>query len=116
MAIEAKELQTEVKGFLRDTNAKYLDTLELIYTYFRVQTTGEHLRDTTIRSDSTSIVQRRKIYDGVLLNKTDAPAKTSVPFPNNHGRLFTSKYYLQFREWYSVLLMMKSERTHEQMA
>jgi len=36
MAIEAKELQTEVKGFLRDTSATYLETLELIHADFRL--------------------------------------------------------------------------------
>jgi len=47
MAIEAKELQTEVKSFLRDTSSTYSETLELIHARFRVQTTGENLRDTT---------------------------------------------------------------------
>jgi len=49
MAIEAKELQTEVKGFLRVTNVTYFETLELIHDNFQGQTTGEHLRDTTTR-------------------------------------------------------------------
>jgi len=30
MAIESTELQTKVKGFLRDTNVTYLETLDLI--------------------------------------------------------------------------------------
>lgn len=47
MAIEAKDLQTEVNSFLRDTSATCLVTLELIHAGFRVQTMGEKLRDTT---------------------------------------------------------------------
>ena len=71
MAIEATELQMEVKGFLRDTNAAYLETLELIHAGFRVQTTGEHIRDTMTRSGST--VRRGKTDDDVNPKKTDAP-------------------------------------------
>jgi len=40
MAVEVTELQMEVKGFLRDTNAMYSETLELIHANFIVQTTG----------------------------------------------------------------------------
>jgi len=58
MAIEATILQTEVKGFLHDMNATYLETLELTHAEFRVQTTGEHLRDMTMRSGSTAIMRR----------------------------------------------------------
>jgi len=66
MAIEATELQTEVKGFLRDTNATYSETLELIHTDFRVRAMGEHLHDTTMRSGSTAIVRRGKTTTSTL--------------------------------------------------
>jgi len=69
MAIEATELQTEVKGFLQDTNATYLETLELIHADFRVQTTGEHLCDTVTYSGSTAFVRRGKTDDNVNLRK-----------------------------------------------
>jgi len=36
MEIEATQLKTEVKGFLRDMNATYLETRELIHADFRV--------------------------------------------------------------------------------
>ena len=58
MAIEAKVLQTEVKGFLCDTNAIYLETIYLIHADFRVQKTGKHLRDMTPYLGSTDIVRR----------------------------------------------------------
>jgi len=52
MAIEAKELQTEVKCFLLGTNATYSETLKIIHADFRVQMTGEHLNDhDTVRYD-----------------------------------------------------------------
>ena len=41
MVIEAKCLQHEVKGFLRDINTVYSETIELIYADFIVQVTGE---------------------------------------------------------------------------
>jgi len=99
MAIEATELQTEVKGFLRDTNTMYSETLELIHADFRVQTTGEHLSDTTTRSGSTAIVRRVNMNDDVNFKKTDASIKGTGALPNNHGKPFLSEYYRQFREW-----------------
>jgi len=95
MAIEAKELQTEVKGFLRDTSATYSETLELIHADFRVQTTGEHLHDTTTQSGSTAIVRISRTDDNINPNKTNAPARSTIPFPNNHGKLLPLDYYRQ---------------------
>jgi len=86
----------------------------LIHTYFRVQTPGEHLRDTTTRSGSTAIVRRGKTDDDVNLKKTDAYVKGSGPFPNNHGKLLPSEYYCQFRKWCEVFSAFKSDRTPEQ--
>ena len=56
MAIESKELQTEVKVFLRDMNSIYSKIIDLIYVYFVFQTTGENLCDTTTRSGAMTIV------------------------------------------------------------
>lgn len=98
MAIETKKLQTEVKYFLRDTNVTYSETLELIHTDFIVQTWGEHLRDTTTQSGAMTILRRFKTDDDVLPNKTDLLTRISVSFPNNHGKLLSSKYYRHFRE------------------
>jgi len=69
MAIETTELQMEVKGFLRDTNATYLGTLELIHMDFRVFTTGEHLRETATHSGSTAIVRRGKRLTKSILRR-----------------------------------------------
>ena len=98
MVIESTELQTELKEFLHDTNTTYLETLELIHADFRVQTTSKHLRDTTMRSGSTSIVKRGNTGDDVNPNKTDAPPNKTGYFPNSHGKLLPSEYYRQFRE------------------
>ena len=45
MAIEAKELQHEVKGFLKGSSSTYAEILENIHADYRAQTTGEHMRD-----------------------------------------------------------------------
>jgi len=116
MAIEAKELQTEVKGFLCDMSATYSETLELIHADFRAQTTYEHLCDTTTRSGSILIVRRGITDDDVNPNKTDTPSRSIVPFPSNHDKLISSEYYHQLREWYAVLSMFKNERTPESSA
>ena len=96
MAISAKELRTEVKGFLQDTNATHSETLELIHADFRVQTTGDNLRDTTTRSGVTAIVQKGKTNGNISPNKIDVLARTNVHFPNNHGKLLPLDYY---RQW-----------------
>jgi len=56
-----------------------------------------------------AIGRKSKMDDNFLPNKNDVLAKTSVPFPNNDGRLLSSEYYLQFREWHAVFSTMKSE-------
>jgi len=93
MAIEATEIQTEVKGFLRDTNATYSETLELIHADFRVQTTNKHIRDTTMRSGSRAIVRRGKSDDNVKTKKTEEILHKTGSFPNNYGKLLTLEYY-----------------------
>ena len=88
MAIEAKELQTEVKGFLRYMNTTYSEKLELIHADFISQTTGEHLCDTTIRSGAMTIVQSGKMNGDVLPNKTDVLARTSISFPKKKASYY----------------------------
>jgi len=99
--IEAKELQTEVKSFLHNTNTMHSETLELVHVDFRVHNTGNNLRNTKTWPGSKVIVRRVKTDDDVLPNKNDALAR-NVPFPNNHGKLLPSKYYHQFRKLYAV--------------
>jgi len=108
MEAEATELQTEVTYFLRDMNATYLETLELTHADFRVQTTGDHLRDTTTRLGPTGIVRRVKPDDNINPKKTDVPPNKNRFFLNNHGKLLPSEYYRQFREWYKVFSTFKS--------
>ena len=93
MAIEATELQTEVKGFLRGTSVTYLETLELIHVDLRFQTTGEHLRETMMRSGSMDIMRKGKTDDYVNPKKADTPLNKTVSFPNNHDELLPSEYY-----------------------
>ena len=74
------------------------------------------MRDASTRPGLTVIVRRGKTDDDVLSKKTDILVKQNIPVPNNHRTLLSSKYYLQFREWYSVFMTMKCDRTPEQMA
>ena len=93
MAVEATELQTEVKEFLCDTSTKYSETLELIHVDFRVQTTDKHLRDTATCLGSTAIVRRGKTDENVNLERTQKPLTKTGSFPYNHGKLLPSEYY-----------------------
>jgi len=92
------------------------ETLKLIHVDFRVQTTGEHLRDTTKGSGVTAIVRRGKIDDNILPNKTDVLARTNILFSNNHEKLLPSEYYRQSRKWYAAFSTMKSEWNPDQTA
>jgi len=67
--------------------------MEPIHAKFRVQTTGEHLRDTTIYSGLTGIVRRGKTDDNVNLKRLT----------------HLLDYYHQFREWYEVFSTFKSD-------
>ena len=56
MAIEAKELQQEIKGFLKDSMSSYNEVLERIHADYRAQTTGDHMHDTSNSVPGTSIL------------------------------------------------------------
>ena len=115
IVIEATELQTEVKDFLRNTNSTYSETLELIHADLRVQTTGEYLCDMISCSGSTAIVRRGELDDDVKTKKTDALLHKTGSFPNNHSKLLPSEYYRYFREWYKVFYMFKADCTPDQL-
>ena len=43
MVIEAPELQTEVRGFLKDRTKAYVKILEEIHADYRAQTSGKYI-------------------------------------------------------------------------
>ena len=54
MTIEAPELQTEVRGLLKDTDAFYSEILEIIHADYRAQTTGKDIRGASGVNTTTS--------------------------------------------------------------
>jgi len=59
-------------------------------------------------------VRRGKSDDNINLKSTDTPVKGTGSFPKNNNKLLPSEYYCQFREWYKVFSMFKSDHTPEQ--
>ena len=111
MAIEAKELQHEVKGFLKNPSSTYANILENIHANYRYHTTSEHMRDTTtswlgnstiLRGRSDRDVDKTKVTGG---GNVKVWSENHVPrFPNNTGQLLPSEYYLQFCNWYTRMV------------
>jgi len=110
MVIEAKELQQEVKGFLKDNSSSYHEILENIHEDYWTQITYDHMRDESNSVPGTFIIQRGKTGDkggksvGTSGASVTLDALTPVKFPNNTGQLFQSEYYSQFRDWYSQMV------------
>ena len=63
MVIEAPELQTEVRGFLKDTTKTYMETLEVIHADYRAQTTGKDIRGVSGVPTTTSTLSCRTTVD-----------------------------------------------------
>jgi hypothetical protein len=61
MAIDAPELQSEVKRFLKDPTVSYSETLENIHAGYRAQTTTEDMRLNTSATSSSSSLRRGKV-------------------------------------------------------
>jgi hypothetical protein len=106
MAIEAPELQPEVKKFLKDPASSYGATLESIHSDYRAQTTGEEMR---LKAGSSSVLPsalRRATVEvsGKSSLKTDY-------FPPNVKRLLPLSYYTQFKAWYQHLMVPLDKRT-----
>jgi len=97
MSNEAKELQQEVKGFLKDNSSSYHEILENIHAYYWAQTTGNHTRDASNSVPRTSIIRHTKTRDegGKSVGTSGANrapyALTPVKFTNNTGQLLPSE-------------------------
>ena len=94
MAINAPELQSEVKKFLKDPAASYSETLENIHANYRAQTTTEDMRLKTSATSGSSSLWRGKVEFQVEKEKTEY-------FSPNVRRLLPTSYYSQFKLWYA---------------
>ena len=90
-AIDASELQHEVKKLILDSKGTYESILELIYADYCAQETGDTLRNTPSISNITS---HRATSDS---DKEPSNEKSSKKFPINKGNLLPSNYYSQFK-------------------
>jgi len=100
--IEAPELQTEVRGFLKDTSTIYIEGLEDIHANYRAQVTGEDIRGVPggeTNSTITALARRGTIKE----TKSSKEEETEriwkyAPFPDNVGKLIPTEYYSQFEK------------------
>jgi hypothetical protein len=106
MAIEAPELQSEVKKFLKDPSSSYGATLESIHSDYRAQTTGEEMRLEAGLSSVLPSTLRRVTVEVPIKN----PPKTDY-FPPNVRKLLPSSYYTQFKAWHQHFMIPLDQRT-----
>ena len=86
MAIDAPELQSEVKKFLKDPAASYSETLENIHADYRDQMATEDMRLNTSATSGSSSLRRGKVEFQVEKEKTEY-------FPPNVRHLLPTSYY-----------------------
>ena len=105
MVIEAPELQTEVRSFLKDTTKTYMEILEVIHANCRGQTTGEDIRGVLGVPTTTSPLSRRTTVNATKSKRESDVEKAwvKVHFPDNVGRLISTEYYSQVKRCYDVL-------------
>ena len=87
MAIDAPELQSEVKGFLKKSSSSYSTTLEIIHLDYRTQTTGEETRSKPGAPSGTLTLHHGK-------TEVESPKKDNY-FPPNVRKLLPSSCYTQ---------------------
>ena len=95
MVIEAPEIQTEVRGFLKDPTKSYTEILEKIHADHRAQATSEDIRGLPGGSTTTSALARRTTVEKVK-NKNETNIEkgwTYAPFPNIVGQLIPTEFY-----------------------
>ena len=63
MTIDALELQSEVKKFLKEPASSYSETLEAIHLDYHTQTTGEETRTKPGASTLASKIHRGKVEE-----------------------------------------------------
>ena len=95
--------------FNRDPLQSYDFILELIHEGFCPQKTSENLRDVQI--NPSSILCRGKSYLDRPNVSVDNKLLTVRKFPSNHGRLFPTHMYTQFKKWYEHMVIPPHQRT-----
>ena len=105
MTIEAPELQTEVKRFLKDTDSLYSEILEIIHADYRAQTTGKDIIGASGVNTTTSPLSRRTTVEATKSKRDSEVEKVwaYAPFPDNIGQLISSELYSQVKRCYAVL-------------
>ena len=113
MTIEAPALQTEIRGFLKDTTKSYTEILEEIHTNYRAQVTGEDIRGFPGGTTTTSALVKRATADIVKINReTDIEnMRVYALFHDNLGHLIPTEFYSQVKRWYAVLSNLISSYT-----
>ena len=104
-AISCEELQTEAKALLQDGKGTATEILEKILVDYRVQMTGEELRD----GKPTAKLRRAESGTVRLIKGTDKVGLAKLP--NNKGNLIPHSYYLQFKDWFEVMRIPEGDRT-----
>ena len=95
MVIEAPELQSEVRNFLKGPTKTYSEILESIHDDCRAQTTGKDMKEVP-RGSSTISIARRGTVD-ISMTKVQCVVEKEwryVPFPTNVGQLILAEYYM----------------------
>ena len=117
-AIEAPELQTNVKKLVTDRAGTYDTILELIHKDFRAQETNDALRDnpSTHHSSRRSRTEDHSDEKKKRIKTEEGTQMTRPKFPDNENQLLPSTYYTQFKQWYEHMIVPADERTENQKA
>ena len=109
--IEAPELQSEVKKFLKEPKIQYLDLLEKVFVDYRAQETGEHLQQETQAFSGTARIARKTTCDQNTTDVATKPPPILFRFPKNSDNKIPSEIYTQVRDWFKRAIKPELEKS-----
>ena len=109
--IEAPELQSEVKNFLKEPKIEYLEILEKVYIDYRALKTSEHLQSETQAFSGSARITRKAAREQNPTDGASKPTPILFRFPRNSDNKIPSDIYTQVREWFKRAIKPESDKT-----
>ena len=111
-AISCEELRHEAKRFLQDGKGTHNEILDDILLDYRSQETRRELEDGTNPSKKV----RRAETSVARADKRPSGQQRFPRLPTNKGNLIPHSYYIQFKEWYELMVIPEKERSDDVVA
>ena len=109
--IEAPELQSEVKNFLKEPKIQYLEILEKVYVDYGATETSEHFQQETQAFSATARIARKAVREQNSTDIATKPPPILFRFPWNSDNKIPPDIYTQVCEWFKRAIKPEPDKT-----